>query len=325
MKLDIVRQPLMVAFLTLLVFVAAGMARTGCIRPDYISTGEIASLLGGTLLLMQERWPLLLKMVCGVLVFFSGVALGRVTVRYGLYSVHTYLAIPLFGLFACGVFISSSYCVEYLSALLLVLSVRNYYAGFRNGYSFSALFRASLYLGSIPLIYTPALLLVPVLPLAISLFKRSARESCVALFGFLLPFLTYSYITWGMGGSFSAPAVLLWDGFLTPSGFSVSELPVSALILLGTLLLVMIFTAVCYFADLYASGTKPRTILLFNLILFLLCAGMFFVPSGTAAAAALAAVPTATLLPLLLVRITRPAAMCLYIGLIGLCAASLFL
>lgn len=325
MKLDIVRQPLVVAFLTLLVFVAAGMGRISSIHPVYESADEVAFLLGSRLLLLQERWPLLLKLLCGVSVFFSGIALGRVTVRYGLYSVHTYLAIPLFGLFACGVFISTAYSVEYAAAVLLLLSVRNFYAGFRNGYSFSAVFRASLYLGAIPLIYTPALVLLPVLPLAISLFKRSARESCVALFGFLLPFLIYSYVAWGLGSSFTAPAVTLWKAFLTPSGFSVSELPLSVLILLGTLLLAMVCVAVCYFSDLYASGSKPRTILLFNLILFILCVGLFLVPSGTSSAAALAAVPMATLLPFLLVRITRPVAMCLYIGLIGLCSASLFL
>ena len=95
--------------------------------------------------------------------------------------------------------------------------------------------------------------------------------------------------------------------------------------LLGTLLAAMVFTAVCYFRDRYASGTKPRAILLFNLILFMLCTGLFFVPSGTSSAAALAAVPMATLLPLWFVRLPRPAAMCLYIGLIGLCVASLLL
>lgn len=325
MKLDVVRQPLVVAFLTLLVFVAAGMARIGCVHPACESAGEVASLAGDGLLTLQARWPQSTRLLCGLALFLAGVALGRATVRYGLYSVHTYLAIPLFGLLACGIFVSTTYSVGYVAAILLVLSVRNFYAGFRNGYCFSAVFRGSLYLGALPLIYTPAVVLIPVLPLAVSLFKRSARESCVALFGFSLPFLAYSYIIWGMGGSFAAPAVMLWEAFRTPSGFSVGELPLPKLMLLGTLLAAMVFTAVCYFRDRYASGTKPRAILLFNLILFMLCTGLFFVPSGTFSAAALAAVPMATLLPLWFVRLPRPAAMCLYIGLIGLCVASLLL
>lgn len=325
MKLDIARQPLIVAFLTLLLFVTGGMIRAGCVHSAHETTGEVVSLLGGRILELQACAPLLWKLLMGAVVFLSGVALGRITVRYGLYSVHTYLAIPLYGLFACGVFVTSAYSVEYLAAALLLLSVRYYYAGFRNGYSFSAVFRASLYLGTIPLIYTPAVILLSVLPLAVILFKRSARELCVALFGLMLPFLSYSYVIWGMGDSFSAPAVMFWSAFLTPSGFSVMQLPLPVQILLAALLLVTVSASVCYFRDLYAVGLKPRAILLFNLLLFMCCAALFFVPSGTASAVALVAVPMATLVPLLLVRIIAPVAMCLYLGLIGLCIASLIL
>lgn len=325
MKPDIVRQPLPVAFLTLLAFSLALVARLGTLLPDYEITGGVSALLGGSILQVQELCPRLMKAVCVLLVFYTGVSLGRITVRYGLYSVHTYLAIPLFGLLATGIFVCESYLIQYLAGFLLLLAVRNFYAAFRNGYGFTAVFRGAFYFGLLPMIYAPALLLASAVPLAIFLFKRSAREGIVALFGFLLPLFAYSYVVWGGGGAFTDPTLTLWESFIASSDFQVMHLPLPVQVLLGIFFLLVLLAGVCYFRDLYSVGLKPRAILLFNLLLFIVSAALFFVPSGTAAAVAIAAVPMATLLPILFVRCTPAVAMCLYLGLIGACAAVLLL
>lgn len=56
------------------------------------------------------------------------------------------------------------------------LAAKNYCRSYCNGYGFDAIFRASLYLGLLPLVYAPATPLVLILPLAILLFRRTFRE-----------------------------------------------------------------------------------------------------------------------------------------------------
>ena len=97
-----------------------------------------------------SRW------IGGLLILFTGLCIGRLTARNNLYSVGTCLAIPLYGILLCGIgdgaFLSS--CA---APALLALATKNYARSFRNGFGFDAIFRASLYLGLLPLVAPAAL------------------------------------------------------------------------------------------------------------------------------------------------------------------------
>lgn len=324
MGLDVVRQPLMAAFVTQLVFAVAAMACTDGVYLDSGAATEVHSLLGGHLTQVQQMWPLAAKILCALVIFLSGVSVGRMTVRYGLYAVHTYLAIPFYGIFACGLFISGEYLVQYFAAALFILSMKNFYAGFCCGaFGFGEIFRASFLLGLILLIYTPAVVLSVVVLLAVVVFKRSVREFLVGVVGYLLPLFAVCYLNWAAGGAFTAPFAVLSETFLTAGGFSVYGLSLPVSILSGVSVVLFLCAALSYFFDMYAGGAKSRSILLFNLFLFLIMGSMFFLPCASSAVAAFAAVPMAFVLPLLFVRLDRRIAWFLYLGLFFLCGLCL--
>ena len=101
MKFDIARQPLVPAFLTLAALAYAAMrgaAEYGldpallngaaAIHPAITVSPEAA------LLQFQASHPVWARWIAGLLILFTGMCAGRMTIRYNLYSVGTCLAIP---------------------------------------------------------------------------------------------------------------------------------------------------------------------------------------------------------------------------------------
>lgn len=87
---------------------------------------------------------------------FTGMSIGRLTVRYNLYSVGTCLAIPLYGAIACGLAVGGDCLTTFAASALLALATKNFCRSYCNGFGFDAIFRASLYIGLLPLVATAA-------------------------------------------------------------------------------------------------------------------------------------------------------------------------
>ena len=185
MKIDIARQPLVPAFVTL--FALAVTAMWGG-AGNGVSAGapETMPLLGGALTRFQAAYPVWARLAAGFMILFTGMCTGRIAIRYNLYGVSTCLPIPLYAVVACGIFSGGNYLTAFAASMLLALAAKNYCRSYCNGYGFDAIFRASLYLGLLPLVYAPATPLVLILPLAILLFKRTFREAVVAAAGLIL-------------------------------------------------------------------------------------------------------------------------------------------
>lgn len=265
------------------------------------------------------------RWIGGLLILFTGLCIGRLTARNNLYSVGTCLAIPLYGILLCGIgdgaFLSS--CA---APALLALATKNYARSFRNGFGFDAIFRASLYLGLLPLVAPAALPLLLLLPLAVQLFRRTLRELTVALAGVLLPFFVLCYVNWGAGGDFAAPLLLL-GRLLTCGPLPTPEalLPLPKLLFAGAAVVLGLLSILFVFADRYAIGTKPRFILLFACITLLLACGSLCCPAATAETVTLLTVPVTLLLPFLFVRVRRPIAAPLYAALLAIAVANVIL
>lgn len=199
MKPDIIRQPLLLAIASLLVVIAAAMT-TGTVispAPETVISTPLGDLIG----LFQERFPRCSRIFCGSLLLLTGILCGRLAVRYGLYPVSSTLTIPLYGLVACGILLGREYLTESVTAFILLLSTQSFFACFRNGYAIGAVFRASFFLGLLPLLYAP-LLPLPLLILAAAFcFRRTLREVFVSLCGVILPFLAVCYVAWGQGAN----------------------------------------------------------------------------------------------------------------------------
>ena len=110
MKFDITRQPLIPSFLTLAALVVVTLVTADPTVTAPATAGEEAALVEGVAIRMprlllvdaQASWPTGTKLLAGLLLLVAGMVTGRMTIRYNLYSAATCLAIPLFGIVACG-------------------------------------------------------------------------------------------------------------------------------------------------------------------------------------------------------------------------------
>ena len=294
MKIDIARQPLVPAFVTL--FALAVTAMWGG-AGNGVSAGapETMPLLGGALARFQAAYPVWARLAAGFMILFTGMCTGRIAIRYNLYGVSTCLA----------------------------LAAKNYCRSYCNGYGFDAIFRASLYLGLLPLVYAPATPLVLILPLAILLFKRTFREAVVAAAGLILPLLTACYVSWGMGDEFTAPVMTLADALVSGVPLWIFKgLPLPSLVMLCVIAALALTALLFFLSDIYAAGTKPRFILIFNTGILAMTLALLCTPSVTPEAFTLTAVPAALLFPVLFVRIDRRIALPVYLILL---AASVYI
>ena len=247
----------------------------------------------------------------------------RIAIRYNLYGVSTCLPIPLYAVVACGIVSGGNYLTAFAASMLLALAAKNYCRSYCNGYGFDAIFRASLYLGLLPLVYAPATPLVLILPLAILLFRRTFREVVVAAAGLILPVLTACYVSWGAGEEFTAPVTALADAVVSGVPLWIfTALPLPSLVML-CIIAALALTALFFFlSDIYAAGTKPRFILIFNIGILAMTLALLCTPSVTPEAFTLTAVPAALLFPVLFVRIDRRIALPVYLILL---AASVYI
>ena len=263
MKFDIARQPLVPAFLTLAALAVVAMWSAGgpavsmAVQAGHAAgtvdigrnaAGALAVSSPGELLAQfQAAHPVWARWIAGLLMLFTGMSVGRLTVRYNLYSVGTCLAIPLYGAIACGLAVGGDCLTTFAASALLALATKNFCRSYCNGFGFDAIFRASLYIGLLPLVATAAAPLLILLPLAVMLFRRTLREVAVAVAGLLLPALTLCYVNWAAGGEFLAPVAEPGSAFIagTPLSLFLST-PVQNLVLPGAVFLLDL-TALLFF------------------------------------------------------------------------------
>lgn len=330
MQFDLARQPLVPAFLTLLALAAGYLCTLGPLAgpetPFVAGQGMALPLPGELLLRFQSAWPGWSKLLVLLAILFSGMTLGRMTVRYNLYSVGTCLPIPLFAIVACGIGTGAAPLPGFTVALLGTLAVKNFSRAFRNGYGFDALFRGALYLGVLILTTPAALPSVLLLPLALLLFGRTSREAVVAGAGLLLAPLLFCYVNWGLGGDFCAPLTTIGERLLTgtPLGF-IRSLPPLRQGLAGFILVLNLAAILRFLADIYAAGTKQRFMLFFHIGSLALALAALCGPAASAVDAALPAIPSTLLIPFLLIRIRTPFATAIYLLLLSGTVAALAL
>ena len=314
---DIIRQPLPVATFTFLVVVVAAFARAWVTQRFAGEIPAVNAPLGHYTAAFRLSWPLLSAAVSIVMLFAAGFLIGRNTVRAELYTTRCFLAMPLFGVVSCGVLLSYDFLTQSLTLLLMALASRNYYNSFHRHYCFDRMFRGSLYVGLIPLIYAPGVGLLLLIPLVVLLFRRTLREAVVALAGVVLPLFFVSFIHWAVGGGFDEPARQIAAAVMADSGYHFfGGNTLFSLIAWGLILFLVICSAASVLLDVYTLRAKPRNILFYNLYVLCVVAGIYFVPGSTAVTLTLAAPAAATLIPVVLTKFNSPVASMFYMVLI---------
>ena len=333
MKFDIARQPLVPAFLTLAALAVVAMWSAGgpavsmAVQAGHAAgtvdigrnaAGALAVSSPGELLAQfQAAHPVWARWIAGLLMLFTGMSIGRLTVRYNLYSVGTCLAIPLYGAIACGLAVGGDCLTTFAASALLALATKNFCRSYCNGFGFDAIFRASLYIGLLPLVATAAAPLLILLPLAVMLFRRTLREAVVALSGAILPLFFAGFIHWAAGGRFDGPVRQVAAAITSDSGYRFFDgNTLFSLIAWGVIFFLLICSAAGVLLDIRTLKTKPRNILFYNLYVLCVVAGIYFVPYSSPVTLTLAAPAAATLIPVVLTKFNSAAASMFYTVLI---------
>lgn len=321
MKTDIAKQPLAAACLTLM---AIAVTAVWWSRGDSAAVCPMGAemLPGDWIALFQAQHPGSARWITFFGILFTGIYIGRFSNRYNLYAGRCYLTIPFFGMTACFAGLAATGLGQLAAALVLALAVRNYCGAFRNGYGFNALFRASLYLGTLPLLSPATLPLWLLLPTAVFLFRRTVRETVVAFFGLGLPLFLFSYVRWATGAEFCAPwaavagrcaAGLRWPEFALPDTLC-GYVP---LLLAGSYLLLSCGAVLLHLQMFYSQPRKVRTILIYIACCAAVSLSTLFFSATPRQTAVLCAVSVSMLLPVLFVRSRHLLAFVIYLLLLA--------
>lgn len=289
---------------TILVIAAVAVVRSVVAPTDGESVPNVATPLGRLLQELQQGMPVLAAVVWGVVMLVVGVNAGRYGVKYSLYPAYTLMAIPLFGIVAAGVMVSRDYLLTSAVAMCGLFAVKYLHRCIMRSGRYGDLSIAMLWIGVMPLLFAPAALMAyAVMPFLVLVARPSWRDWTVAVASLLMPLAAVAYVGWLGGGEFLAPVVAIYGAFMAPSGFEffASTNP-AGILLIGVLIVMTVCSASLVVSDRYSLKVKARAAMRFNALLLIACAGMFFVPSCTATAFVLAALPAAILLPLMFVR-----------------------
>lgn len=331
MRINFARQPLIPAFLSLILLLTLALCHTaeGTVVPALRLSMSGAELpipaWGAALELLRLAHPTWAHILGGVMILFSAMTIGRMTARFKLYGINTFVAMPLYTLCLMGLVRSEVWFSGLVASTLLTLAVKNFCYSFRNGFSFDATFRGGMYLALLIIVEPKSAPLLLALPIALVQFRRATRESIIALSGLVIPPLTLGYLNWALGGSLIAPFVELYHRFMQGewligmiSASRTEQIFCAALILLD-LLSVFLFVV-----NSYTLSTRSRHTLLFASYLLLLTIATLLMPDGSVARVALLVVPSALLLPVLFIRIRRAITQILYPLLVLAALASLY-
>ncbi len=228
--------------------------------------------------------------------FLNATLLAGMIVRYSVSTVRTYLPMIIYLMAACGVWFPVGSASAALVPLLLTAAAIQSIAAFKRSYQFGHVFKSAFCVGLIPMIYAPAVLIVPIVPVTLALYRRTPREAVVAVAGLFLPLLMCSVVWWGLGEPFRYTAASLYEKtFAATGGTTLAELyagtgaPVRAY--LGLFAALTLCSVCIILRALPALRTRARKIYIHFLWLSVLCLATAFLPGSSLVSLGMLAVP----------------------------------
>lgn len=222
----------------------------------------------------------------------------QLTVRYSSATGRNYLPVQFFVMAAYGIVVPVEALAAFIAALLLLFSTRQFISAFRKDYRFEEAFRAGFFLGLIPLLYAPGLLLLLLVPAAMSLYRRSFRELTVCTIGALMPVPAAGFIYWAAGENPDFIYRELWRSVSESPLLQYPEsVPIVAAVAAGVLA-VLVLTAIVWFM-MHRKGmrTRQRKVMGHASMLFAIMVLSLLLPGSSTSAAPMMAVPIAMAVP----------------------------
>lgn len=275
----------------LLVMMLVAVALRYCFTPFAMELADSA---------FRER---IVSLVVAMMIFFGvGIIEGKVLVRSGLSSNFCALPMPLYGVLACGVFLSpqtlTTAAASLCFALAMLLLLRSLH---RAGEKDSVLF-FSMLLGITVLLYPPCIVLAAVIPVAVFTLALSVRQTILMIIGYLTPLLGASYVMWYRGDSILEFGRNLINALMSSRMDAVEEIPYVAIVIVALVTVVLVWGGI--FAavrpdKMFHLARVRRSLYLF-LWVSLVSMTMLLLPSCDLSVCAIVAVPISILLSFVL-------------------------
>jgi hypothetical protein len=250
------------------------------------------------------RWSIVHTVWSGVVIFLLVVwttfIVTRLAVRYTSATSRNYISIPVFVVAVCGVFVPAEALASYLAAWLFALATRQFMLTFRKDYRFTEAFRGGFYLGFIPLLYAPGALLLALVPMLATLYRRSGRELVVSGVGALLPTFGTWFVGWASGDD-GLGVFRKWWHCVSHRGASIwpTEFPIMAAICGGVIVALTAMALVWFMSKRKGMRTRGRKVMTHLSLAFLLLAVSFVAPGASSSGIPLLGVTSAMAIPYL--------------------------
>lgn len=317
MILDVARHKFYEGVATLFIvaiIVAVRVALLPAPDADLLATG--GAPLAAPLLRFQGAHPVLTALLAALFSVQSALRLARATVRYNLYGTSSMAAISLIAWLYAALTITTPCLVTMVVALLVAEGIGRLFYCLGPNTRLHYLFTAMLALGATPLVDS-SMLAVVVLALVLMLTMRSnPREMIVTIVGITLPTLTYNYIIWCMGGSFTASFVAIWQSMIEPSPLPLdSYITLPRLALLAVVLFVVLCSVFLYRSERLTLGRTARNIWgVMQAALLILTPVFIFLPSTSPASIVAVAMIATTIMPLFFLRMNSAISIVVYLA-----------
>lgn len=319
---DVVKQPLGVTLATFAVMMACVMVRVTT-APGPAETALGADMPLGRAIDSLFRPGIPAVAVSLLAAFLNATLLAGMIVRYSVSAVRTYLPMTLYAMAAYGICFPAGSVSAALAPLLLTAGSTQIIAAFKRSYQFEHVFKSAFCIGLLPMLYAPATLLVPIVPITLSLYRRTPREAAVAAVGLLLPLLLCSVVWWMLGSPFGYMADELIRGIVssdtTPSLFRLlrdSGVPTRLYAALyGALTLYSVFVILRIRPTL---RTRAGKIYVHFLWLLLVCLLPLLLPGGNIVLPGLPAIPCGVIVTAFFIRHRGWIPLAIYLAMVAL-------
>lgn len=274
----------------------------------------------------EVRGSFLFVVIALIAYFCSAFIQGKMLLRSELVGSYTTLSMPISALLACGIFVAPNMIEASVASLCFTVALYLLMRSLHAIEEKDSVFFASILLGIMPLLYSPSVVLIAVIPIAIFLLALSLRQSLLMIIGYIVPFFVASYIGWYSGNGFFDMGAQLFSSFITPQMTAIEQVPYVAIVMASLILLLLIW-GVIYAAVRPTKTfalTRVRRALYFFLLVLLASLTIIFVPGCNLSVCAIIAAPATILLGFVLDVLPNNASTISYWVLLALFVVHLF-
>ncbi len=306
-------RPLLSVILTTIVLLSAYTIALG-FAPLELSS--MPSSLGAGIDAFELSSPVWSHVFIWTGVLYISIGLAQNASRFNIYGTPTPLPMELYVLLLM-IFGGLSLRMLIVS-LLIYTSLRRFYSSYRAANSAGILCSAAVYLGVVPLLSPPTIILwLCVVPVMI-LFDRSIHEMIVTFVSLLIPLFSYLYIIWFMGGSFAGEffafvdTITAGEGLLAYASTEILDSP-TLLVRIGCVVVPILL----YILSLFVLSNVDNTVRAKRRVMVTAIYGgaalaMVALPSFNLLVLPLVALPLSLIIPVFLIKSGRAISFIIY-------------